>query len=165
MNCRHRFKISTFLILGVPILIGCSILAQGQGPGAYNPVSPGVDLAGNWGPFTHEDAHDRGAGPELANYVGMPITEGARALALSYDGSQFTLPEHQCEVQLVSYIYRGPINLRIWEERDPVTEKLIALKHYLSNYQQTRTIWMDNRPHPPEEARHTWMGFSTGKFE
>ena len=95
----------------------------------------------------------------------MPITEGARALALSYNASQFTLPEHQCEVQVVSYIYRGPINLRIWEERDPVTQKLIAFKHYLSNYQQTRTIWMDNRPHPPEEAQHTWMGFSTGKFE
>src|SRR5262245_8996261 len=24
---------------------------------------------------------------------------------------------------------------------------------------------MDGRPHPPEYARHTWQGFSTGKFE
>lgn len=164
MNCGHRYKISTLLVF-VPIVVGLSALARGQGPGSYNPVAPGVDLSGNWGPFVHEDAHDRGAGPELANYLGMPITEGARDLALSYDGSQFTLPEHQCEVQLVSYIYRGPINLRVWEVRDPVTEELIAIKHYLSNYQQTRTIWMDNRPHPPEEAPHTWMGFSTGKFE
>jgi hypothetical protein len=162
MNCGHRLKISTLLVL-VPILAGWSAFAQG--PGSYNPVEPGVDLQGNWGPLTHEDAHDRGAGPELVNYLGMPITDGARALALSYNASQFTIPEHQCEVQIVSYIYRGPINLRISDERDPVTEKLIALKHYLSNYQQTRMIWMDGRPHPPPEAPHTWMGFSTGKFE
>jgi hypothetical protein len=24
---------------------------------------------------------------------------------------------------------------------------------------------MDGRPHPPEYEKHTWMGFSTGKFE
>ena len=29
---------------------------------------------------------------------------------------------------------------------------------------QCRTIWMDGRPHPPEYAPHTFMGFSTGKW-
>jgi len=29
----------------------------------------------------------------------------------------------------------------------------------------TETIWMDGRPHPPDYAAHTWMGFSTGKWE
>ena len=28
-----------------------------------------------------------------------------------------------------------------------------------------RVIYMDGRPHPPEEAPHTWAGFSTGKWE
>jgi len=28
-----------------------------------------------------------------------------------------------------------------------------------------RTIWMDGRPHPPELAEHTSMGFSTGEWE
>jgi hypothetical protein len=36
---------------------------------------------------------------------------------------------------------------------------------YISTYEQNRTIWMDNRPHPPDSAAHTWMGFSTGKWE
>ncbi len=36
---------------------------------------------------------------------------------------------------------------------------------YISTYEQNRTIWMDDRPHPPEAAAHTWMGFSTGKWE
>jgi hypothetical protein len=42
---------------------------------------------------------------------------------------------------------------------------VIAIKNYISTYEQTRTIWMDGRPHPSENAPHTWMGFSTGKWE
>ena len=63
------------------------------------------------------------------------------------------------------YIYRGPLNLRIWEEKDPQSQKVIAIKNYISTYEQTRTIWMDGRPHPSPNAAHTWMGFSTGKWE
>jgi glyoxylase-like metal-dependent hydrolase (beta-lactamase superfamily II) len=63
------------------------------------------------------------------------------------------------------YTYNQPGNLRFWEERDPHTQSLIALKHYWQIAEGTRTIWMDNRPHPPPYAQHTWAGFSTGKFE
>jgi hypothetical protein len=55
--------------------------------------------------------------------------------------------------------------MRIWEVRDPQTQDLIALREYISTYEQDRTIWMDGRPHPPDYAAHTWMGFSTGKWE
>ena len=41
----------------------------------------------------------------------------------------------------------------------------IAIKHYSSTYEQTRTIWMDGRPHPGPNAPHTWMGFSTGRYD
>jgi hypothetical protein len=157
-----RYRVMCLRFLGFFILAGS---AFAQGPGGYNPIGPGVDLAGNWGPVMHEDAHERGPGPELANYVGLPITDGARAYGLAWDASRFTIPEHQCEVHILSYIYRGPYNLRIWEERDPVSQRLVAIKQYIDNYQQTRTIWMDGREHPPEAALHTWMGFSTGKWE
>jgi glyoxylase-like metal-dependent hydrolase (beta-lactamase superfamily II) len=33
---------------------------------------------------------------------------------------------------------------------------------HMGTYQQERTIWMDGRPHPPDYAPHTFMGFSTG---
>jgi len=36
---------------------------------------------------------------------------------------------------------------------------------YSSTYEQTRTIWMDGRPHPGPNAPHTWMGFSTGRWD
>ncbi len=127
--------------------------------------SPGLDLAGNWQPVMHEDQPERGAGPALVDYLGLPISDGARMFAESWDASRLTLPEHQCQVHIASYIYRGPLNLRIWEEKDPQSQRVIAIKQYISTYEQTRTIWMDGRPHPPDTAAHTWMGFSTGKWE
>ena len=54
---------------------------------------------------------------------------------------------------------------RLWEDKDPDTQQVIAIKMYISTYEQTRTVWMDGRPHPPDYAPHTWMGFSTGKWE
>ncbi len=127
--------------------------------------SPGLDLSGNWAPLLHEDFPERIPGPELVNFAGLPITDGARQFALSWDASRLTVPEHQCQVHVASYIYRGPLQLRIWEERDPQSQRLIAIRQYIQNYEQNRTIWMDGRPHPPEGAAHTWMGFSTGKWE
>src|ERR1700686_1720251 len=141
-----------------------SIPASAQTTGAFN-AQPGLDLAGNWAPVMHEDQPERGAGPPLADYLGLPITDGARLFAELGDASRLTLPEHQCQVHIPSYIYRGPLNLRIWEERDPQSQRIIAIKQYISTYEQTRTIWMDGRPHPPAWAAHTWMGFSTGKWE
>ena len=70
MRYRYCIIVLSLLVLASP--------AFAQGPGGYNPIGPGVDLAGNWGPVFHEDAHERGPGPELVNYLGLPITEGAR---------------------------------------------------------------------------------------
>jgi hypothetical protein len=123
------------------------------------------DLSGSWGARYHEDFPERIPGPELANFLGLPINESARQWALSWDPSRLTLPEHQCQVHVSPYIYRGPLQLRIWEDRDPKSQKLLAIKNYISTYEQTRTIWMDGRAHPPEYAAHTWEGFSTGKWE
>ena len=145
-------------------LVFLSSVALAQTAGAFVAV-PGLDLSGNWAPVVHEDQPERGPGPALVDYAGLPITDGARQWALSWDASRLTLPEHQCQVHVVSYIYRGPLNLRIWEIKDPQSQRLIALRQYISTYEQNRTIWMDGRPHPPEGAAHTWMGFSTGEWQ
>ena len=124
-----------------------------------------VDLSGVWVPQYHEDQPERIPGPELADYLGIPINAEARQWALSWDPDRLTLPEHQCQVHTVAYIYRGPLQVRIWEERDPETQQVVAIRNYISTYEQNRTIWMDGRPHPPDYAAHTWMGFSTGKWD
>ena len=126
-----------------------------------------VDLTGVWAPPRpyNEDEPERGPGPSLVEFVGLPISDHARQWGLAYRPGRLSLPEHQCQVHVVEYIHRGPLQMRIWEERDPVTHQLIAIREVISTYEQDRTIWMDGRPHPPANAPHTWMGFSTGVWE
>ena len=129
------------------------------------PAFAQVSLVGEWSPRYHEDQPDRIPGPELGDYTGLPLTDGARLAADSWDASRLTLREHQCKVHNGPYILHGPIQFRFSEERDLRTQQLIAIHEYLNTYEQERTIWMDGRSHPPEWAPHTWQGFSTGKWE
>src|SRR5215467_6179634 len=129
------------------------------------PASAQVDLSGTWSPRYQEDFSERVPGPELGDYTGLPLTDGARRYAESWDPSSLSLPEEQCRVHISPYIYRGPTNIAIWEDRDPNTRELIAIKHRISTFDQERTIYMDGRPHPPAYAAHTWMGFSTGQWQ
>ena len=134
--------------------------------GAAVPAAAQSMLAGAWNSLrTFEDDQDRGPGPDLGDYLGLPINDAARLFADSWDASRLTLQEHQCRVHVAPYIYHGPLNLRIWEEKDPETQRVIAIKHYISTYEKTRTIWMDGRPHPSRFAPHTFMGFSTGTWD
>ena len=129
------------------------------------PAAAQVELSGVWQPRYHEDFPERIPGPELRDYLGLPINDAARQFAESWDPSRITLPEEQCRVHVSPYILRGPLNLRIWVEKHPQTQEVQAIKMYSSTYEQTRTIWMDGRPHPGPNAPHTWMGFSTGRWD
>jgi cyclase len=150
---------------GVCGFLLAAALALGQAVIGEFTAAPGIDLSGSWSPVIHEDFPERIPGPELGDYLGLPITDGARLHADSWDPSRLTLQEHQCRVHTSPYIYRGPLQLRIWEEKDPESQEIVAIRNYISTYEQNRTIWMDGRPHPPEYAAHTWQGFSTGKWE
>ena len=150
------------------VVVGSSILLGWLVLGGILPVQTAraqVLLAGEWKPQYHEDQPERIPGPDLGDYLGLPINDAARLKAESWDASRLTLPDEQCRVHVSPYIYRGPLDLRIWEEKDPDTQAVVAIKNYISTYSQTRTIWMDGRPHPSAFAPHTWMGFSTGKWE
>ena len=107
---------------------------------------------------------ERGAGPELVDYGGIPINEAGRLWALSYDTSRLTSRYHQCDGYVAPYSVRAIGNTRVWEQRDPRLQTLIAIHWYSQTFEGHRVIWMDGRPHPPAYAPHTWMGFSTGTF-
>jgi hypothetical protein len=147
---KHRFLLLVCAIVSAPVF------------GQTVRVEPGFDLTGTYVSTPNEEITGN---PLLVDYLGLPINEAARAWALAWNPARLDSPEHQCEAHAVTYLYGGPGNLRIWEERDPQTQALIAVHQYHSNYEQSRTIWMDGRPHPPEGAAHTWTGFSTGKWE
>jgi hypothetical protein len=130
-----------------------------------NPGYAQVDLTGYWAGVFHEDQPERIPGPALGDYLGLPITDAARVFAEAWDPSRLTVPEHQCRAHSSPYILRGPLNMRIWEERDPQTQQLLAIHMDIANFQQRRIFWMDGRPHPSPNAEHTWMGFSTAVWD
>ena len=140
------------------------VLALGLFLAAGAPAFAQADFSGAWAARYQEDFTERIPGPDLGDYLGLPINAAARQFGDSWDPSRITLPEEQCRVHVSPYIYRGPLNLRVWEERDQETQELVAIKHHISTYDQTRTIYMDGRPHPSAIAAHTWKGFSTGKW-
>jgi len=127
--------------------------------------SQAIDLAGEWAPVFHEDQPERGPGPEIGDYLGIPLNDAARLRADSWDASLLALPEHQCKPHPSDYGMRGPANTRWWKDVDQATQQTIAWHTHISWQAPERTIWMDGRPHPPEYAAHTWQGFSTGKWE
>lgn len=131
---------------------------------AAAPVSAQVDFAGEWAPRFWEDQPERVPGPELGDYLGIPINEAARLRAEAWDASIQTLPEWQCRPHSADYIWRGPSPLRISKEVDPVSREVVA---YHAEWLRSvdRAIYLDGRPHPPEGALHTWSGFSTAKWE
>jgi hypothetical protein len=53
----------------------------------------GVDFTGEWAPRFHEDEPERVPGPELGDYLGIPINEAARMRATTWEASIQTLPE------------------------------------------------------------------------
>jgi len=144
--------VAAFLAVVASLLVGRSAYAQA------------IDLSGVWAPIMHEDAPERAAGPEVGDYLGLPITDAVRMRADAWDASLLTLPEHQCKPHPSTYGFRGVGNLRIWTDVDDATQQLIKINTQIQWMEQKREIWMDGRPHPPAFAAHTWQGFSTGQF-
>ena len=138
MNALNRTTFAALAVLAAATLISRPAYAQ-------------FNLSGDWSPLVHEDQPERGPGPELGDYLGLPITAGARLHADSWDASRLTLREHQCKVHTVNYIYRGPLQVRIWEEKDPFTQQLVAIKHWISTYEQARTIYRRIAAESPAE--------------
>jgi hypothetical protein len=134
-------------------------------PLAGGPAAAQQDPSGEWANVFHEDEPERIPGPEIGDYLGLPINAAARLRGDSWDATLLELPENQCRPHPSDYAWRGPALLRIWKEVDPTTQRLVAYRTHISWQAPEQTIWMDGRGHPPDYARHTWQGFSTGKWE
>ena len=125
-----------------------------------------VDFSGEWAPLFHEDGPERLPGPELGDYTGLPLNDAARLRADSYDADRISVvPEYQCRQHGADYSMRGLANMRIVRELDPLTQRAVAFHTRIGFHDMERTVYLDGRPHPPDEAAHTWQGFSTGVWE
>ena len=131
---------------------------------AAAPATAQVSFVGDWSARIHEDQPDRVPGEEPGDFSGIPLNEAGRRFGDAWDVARHSVLEHQCAPYTLPYMFFGPNQFRIWEERHPDTQELIAIQMFMGTYQQRRTIWMDGRPHPPDYAPHTFMGFSTGEW-
>ncbi len=129
-------------------VMSCEVIAQ-------------VDIAGPWGTRRHEDDVERGGGPEVGDYTGLPITDAARFQADTWTATKWSVLEHQCEPHPADY---GPSfsSMLIYRDINESTWQTNAYKLVMGWMTPIRTIWLDGRPHPSEYAPHTWQGFSTG---
>jgi hypothetical protein len=143
-------------LVGLTLFVSSSLLSV--------PAFAQVDFSGTWGQRYYEDQEERAPGGELGDYTGLPINDAARLRADSWDAALYGLPEWQCRPHSAMYMWRSVHPVRIWKELEPITGEVIAIH---ANFQDLieRVVYMDGRPHPPEEAPHTWSGFSTGRWE
>ena len=147
-------------ILAMTVLAAGTAFGQGQ---AYN--SLGVDFSGYWSQLgRNQDAGLGTAAGDLGDYTGIPLSEAGRLHALAFDASSFAVPGHICFGYVAPYVFVAPGYFRIFEDRDPYTQQLAAIKIHPYGDMPDRTFWMDDRPHPPPYAAHTWTGFSTAKI-
>ena len=128
-----------------------------------SPLRAQVDLAGEWTENLHEDMPERGD-VAIGDYLSLPINDATRMRADTWDAEQWTMVEHLCHAHPLDYAPRGPSQMRIWSDVDPLTQGISAWHTIISYMLPERTIYMDGRPHPPEWAAHTWQGFSTGEW-
>jgi len=128
------------------------------------PAFAQIDFSGQWAQRYYEDQEERAPGGELGDYTGLPLNDAARMRADTWDAAIYGLGEWQCRPHASTYMWRSVHPVRISKELEPITGELIAIH---ANFQDLieRVVYMDGRPHPPEEAAHTWTGFSTGKWE
>ena len=139
-------------------MMSLSQAAFGQGP--VRPTS-GIDVSGSWFNLaTQSDGNSL-----LVDYGGVPLNEAGRLYVLAWDPSRLTVRQQQCAAYTPPYLLHGGGNFRFWEDRDPYTQRLIDIKMYGQITEGNRIVWMDGRQHPPAYAAHTWMGFSTGKYD
>lgn len=128
------------------------------------PVYAQVDFSGVWAVRQHEDQEERGPGGALGDYLGFPINAAARTRADTWDAASYALPEWECRPHNTENMWRSVHPVRISKDIDPVTGDTIA---FHANFDDLidRVIYLDGRPHPSDDAAHTWAGFSTGKWE
>jgi hypothetical protein len=133
---------------------------------AAGPAAAQVDLAGQWGNVHHVESMQRGAGPDLGDYTGLPINDEARHAALTYTASSVSMTERGCMFYTENYILIAVHNIMIERVNDPVTGDILAWRVSAGGSDRAPiTIWMDGRPHPSANAPRSFSGFATGRWE
>jgi hypothetical protein len=63
-----------------------------------------VDFSGQWESLYHEDGPERLPGPELGDYLGLPINDAARLRGDSYDADRISVVQSACRLHVARRI-------------------------------------------------------------
>jgi hypothetical protein len=139
----------TLLVLLLTVLTARSAAAQ-------------TEIVGSWAARNTEDI-SRDSYP--VDYLGIPLNSEGRLRALSYNESQLSMIERQCEGWPPFYFVQGPFGLKIWSDTEPIKGSVVS--YTIGGWEDRApiTIWMDGRPHPSKYAEHMRGGFTTGTWE
>lgn len=128
------------------------------------PAAAQVDLSGTWTAVVHEDQPERGPGPELGDYLGLPINAAAQLRGEAYDAALLTLPEWQCRPHPADYGVNHSHH-RLLPVVDNTSQAIVAWDYQREWQQARRTFHLGDVQAPPEFAPHTWQGFSVARWE
>jgi hypothetical protein len=149
----------------IAALVGVVVFTQapgGAGQAGESVLPNQFEIAASWAPLGSEDVQNDSV---PVDYLGLAMTDEARTRALSYDESQKSMIERQCQGWGAAYAVLGPFGLRISTQSDPATRRLVSYTIDPWEDWAGLVIWMDDRPHPSEHALHTQAGFTTGRWE
>jgi hypothetical protein len=153
----------------IPALL---LLLSAASAGAQQPPPPQIlDISGiyNRNNMITEDRailiNAVGGGAKIGDYTGFPLNEAGRQWADSWMAARLEMPEHQCHPHPTQYSMWGPGNFRISNVYEEQTDRIVAIRIQGTFGRADRIVWLDGRPHPPDWARHTWAGFSTGRWD
>lgn len=125
-------------------------------------ASAQVDFSGMWQTLPR---NQDGSGM-TGDTAGVPVSSNGRWRGDSWSPEDFDVAEWVCRPHSFHYGLEGGLSrMRVWSEVDFATQKVMAWRAHANQEEQEIAIWMDGRPHPPENAEHTWSGFSTGTWE
>jgi len=125
-------------------------------------ASAQFEFAGSWAPIGTEDVQNDSV---PVDYLGLALTDEARTRALTYDESQKSMIERQCEGWGAAYLVLGPFGLRVSSQIDPVTNRVVSYTIGAWEDWNEMVIWMDDRPRPSDHALRTQAGFTLGHWE
>jgi hypothetical protein len=96
----------------------------------------------------------------------VPLTAEGKWRAQSWSPEDFDVAEWVCRPHSFDYGLEGGLSrMRVWSEVDRPTQRMVSLNAHANQEEQETTIYMDGRPRPPQNAAHTWSGFSTGEWD
>jgi hypothetical protein len=128
----------------------------GKGKQTAQTVAP-IDLTGSWVSVVTEDWMFRMVTPPKGQFLGVPMSQAARAAANNWDPAADETSGNACKSYGAAAIMRVPGRVRIAWENDQ------TLKMETEAGTQTRQVHFDGAPAP--SADPSWQGYSTGEWE